>query len=44
MKKVTDNKMDVGMDFGGLLGRFLKDFKTKLGGKLGPRWHQNLKK
>ena len=34
--KTIDDKMDVGMDFGWLLDRFLKDFGTKLGGKLGP--------
>ena len=42
MKKVIDDKMDVGMDFGGLLGRFLKDFGPKLRGKLGSCWHRNL--
>ena len=41
---MIDDKVDVGIDFGGLLGRFLEDFGTKLGGFLGPRWHQNLKK
>ena len=41
MKKVIDDKMDVGMGFGWLLGRFLVDFGTKLGGKLGSSWHQN---
>ena len=43
MKKVIDDKMDVGMDLGRLLDRFLVDFGTKLGGKLRPSWHQNLK-
>ena len=43
MKKVIDDKMDVGMDFGWLLDRFLVDFETILGGKLGSSWHQNLK-
>ena len=40
--------MQVGMDFGSLLDRFLIDFETKLGAKLGaklgPSWHQNRKK
>ena len=40
MKKVIDDKVDVGMDFGRLLDRFGEDFGTKLGGKLGPSWHQ----
>ena len=35
--------MDVGMDFGWLLDRFLADFGTKLRGKLEPSWHQNPK-
>ena len=35
--------MQVGLGFGALLGRFLVDFGTKLGGKLGPSWHQNPK-
>ena len=35
--------MDVGLGFGALLGRFLVDFEAKLGGKLGPSWHQNPK-
>ena len=35
--------MDVGMDSGWLLDRFLLDFGTKLRDKLGPSWHQNLK-
>ena len=42
MKKVIDDKMDVGLGFGWLLDRFLVDFGTKLGGKLEPSWHQNL--
>ena len=41
MKKEIDDKMDVGLGFGCLLGRFLVDFGTKLGGKLGSSWHQN---
>ena len=44
IKKVIDDKIDVGMDFRGLLARFWEDFGTKLGGKLGPSWHQNPKK
>ena len=36
--------MDVGMDVGRLLDRFLVDFGTILGGKLAPSWHQNPKK
>ena len=36
--------MDVGMDFGGLVARFLEDFGTKLGGKLRAKWHPNPKK
>ena len=43
MKKVIDDKMDVGMDFGWLLDRFFIDFGTILGGKLAPSWHQNPK-
>ena len=41
MKKVIDDKMDVGMDIGRLLGRFFVDFGTMLGRKLAPSWHQN---
>ena len=44
MKKCIDDKMDVGMDVGRLLDRFLIDFGTILGGKLAPSWHQNPKK
>ena len=44
MKKVIDDKMDVGMDVGTLLDRFLVDFGAMLGGKMGPSWHQNPKK
>ena len=33
--------MQVGLEFGPLLGRFLVDFGSKLGGKLRPSWHQN---
>ena len=36
--------MQVEMDFGWLLDRFLVDFEPKLGAKLGPSWHQNLRK
>ena len=35
--------MQVGLAFGPLLGRFLVDFGSKLGGKLEPSWHQNPK-
>jgi hypothetical protein len=44
IKKVIDDKMDVGMDVGRLLDRFFIDFGTVLGGKLAPSWHQNPKK
>ena len=44
MKKVIDDKMDVGMGIGRLSDRFLVDFGTILGGKLAPSWHQNPKK
>ena len=33
--------MQVGLEFGTLLGWFLVDFESKLGGKLRPSWHQN---
>ena len=33
--------MQVGLEFGPLLGRFLVDFGSKLGAKLGASWHQN---
>ena len=36
--------MQVGLGFGALLKRFLVDSGAKLGGKLGPSWHQNLEK
>ena len=36
--------MQVGMDFGWLLGRFLVDFGVGLGPMLGPSWHQNRRK
>ena len=39
-----ENKMQVEMDFGWLLDRFLVDFEPKLGAKLGSSWHQNLRK
>ena len=44
IKKVIDDKMDVGMDVGRLWDRFFIDFGTVLGGKLAPSWHQNPKK
>ena len=37
IKKVIDDKMDIGMDIGRLLDRFLFDFGTVLGGKLAPK-------
>ena len=43
-RKYIDDKMDVGMDFGRLLDRFLVDFGTILGGKLAASWHINQKK
>ena len=36
--------MQVDMDFGWLLERFLVDFGAKLEAKLGSSWHQNPKK
>ena len=44
IQKAIENKMQVGMDFGWLLDRFLMDFEPKLGVKLGPSWHQNRRK
>ena len=35
--------MQVGLEFGTLLGLFLVDFGPKLGAKLDPSWHQNQK-
>ena len=43
VKKTIKNEMRSGMDLGGLLERFGVDFSSKLGGKLGPSWHKNLK-
>ena len=43
IKKPIKVKMQVGMDFGWLLDRFLVDFGTILGGKLAPSWHKNQK-
>ena len=43
-KSMKINRMEVGMDVGRLLDRFLIDFGTVLGGKLAPSWHQNLQK
>ena len=43
IKKAIKNKMRFWIDFGWLLDRFWSDFGPKLGGKLGPSWHQNLK-
>ena len=44
MENVIDDKMEVGMDVGRLLDRFLIDVGTLLGGKLAPSWHQNPRK
>ena len=44
IQKAIENKMQVGMDFGWLLDRFLIDLGAKLGAKVGPSWHQNRKK
>ena len=43
IQRATETKMQVGMDFGWLLDRFLVDLGAKLGAKLGPSWHQNSK-
>ena len=43
-KKRYENMMQVGLKFGGLLGRFLVDFGAKLGGKLAPKSIQNQQK
>ena len=37
IQKSIENKMQVGMDFGWLLDRFLTDFEPKLGVKLAPK-------
>ena len=42
-KKVIENQMRFWMDLERLLEGFWMDFGPKLGGKLGPSWHQNLK-
>ena len=44
IQKAIENKMQVGMVFGWLLDGFLVDLGCKLGGKLGPSWHQNRRK
>ena len=44
IQKAIENKMQVGMGFGWLLDRFVVDFGSKLGCKLGPSWHQNQRK
>ena len=44
IQKAIENNMKVGMDFGWLLDRFLVDFGPKLGVKLWPSLHKNLKK
>ena len=43
-KKGIENVMQVGLEFGPLLGWFFVDFGPKLGAKLEPSWHQNPKK
>ena len=43
-KKGIENMMQVGLEFGSLLGRILVDSGAKLGGKLDPSWHQNPEK
>ena len=42
-QKGVENKMQVGMGLGWLLEPIFGDFGSKLRGKLGPSWHQNLK-
>ena len=42
--KSIENRMQVGLECGALLGRFWVDFGAKLGSKLDPSWHQNPKK
>ena len=41
IKKGIQNMMQIGLDFGALLGRFLVDFGFKLGAKLEPIWTKN---
>ena len=41
IKKVVDDKMDVGLDFGWLLDRFWIDFGRVLGAKLVPKSIKN---
>ena len=36
--------MQVGLEFGALLGRFWVDFWPNLGARLGTSWHQNRRK
>ena len=43
MQKAIENKMQVGMGFGWLLGRIFVDFGSKSEAKLGPNWNQNPK-
>ena len=43
MQNVIKNKVRFWMGPGRLLERFWVDFGSKLGGKLGPSWHENLK-
>ena len=42
-KKGIENMMQVGLEFGALLGQIWVDFVPNLGAKLGPSWHQNRK-
>ena len=44
MKKGIENMMQVGLEFGALLGRFLVDLEAKLGGKLVPKSVQEVSK
>ena len=43
-QKGIENMMQVSLKFGALLRRCWVDFGAKLGGKLDPSWHQNLRK
>ena len=44
IQKAIESKMQVGMDFGWLLDRFLVDLGPNLWVKLGPSWHQDRRK
>ena len=41
IKQGIENMMQDGLVFGSLLARIWVDFGAKLGGKLGPSWHEN---